>query len=91
MPIRQAEAEGFPHHRLQVLPGGVTWLALGFDADRHAAVATASGAPGSETVNWGRTRAGARQLEGSRVRTHNQNMTIAAIQIAERNSLPHLS
>ena len=27
----------------------------------------------------------------TRVRTHNQNMTVAAMQIAERNSSPHLS
>jgi len=26
-----------------------------------------------------------------RVRTHNQNMTVAAMQMAERNSSPHLS
>ena len=28
---------------------------------------------------------------GARVRTHNQNMTVAAIQMAERKSSPHLS
>jgi mannosyltransferase OCH1-like enzyme len=27
----------------------------------------------------------------TRVRTHNQNMTVAAIQMAERKSSPHLS
>ena len=42
MPVTQAEAEGFPHHRGQVLPGGVTWLAVGFDADRRAAYALQS-------------------------------------------------
>ena len=42
MPITQAEAEGFPHHRGQVLPGGVTWRAVGFDADRRAAYALQS-------------------------------------------------
>ena len=42
MTITEAEAEGFPHHRGQVLPGGVTWLAVGFDADRRAAYALQS-------------------------------------------------
>ena len=34
---------------------------------------------------------GARRTEEVMVRTHNQNMTVAAMQMAERKSSPHLS
>lgn len=40
--ITDAEAEGFPRHRGQALPGGVTWLAVGFDADMRATYALQS-------------------------------------------------
>lgn len=42
LPITQAEAEGFPCHKGEVLPGGVTWLAVGFDADLRATYALQS-------------------------------------------------
>ena len=39
MPIRDAEADGFPRYRANRAPGGVTWLAAGFDADGCASYA----------------------------------------------------
>ena len=36
-------------------------------------------------------RNGVRWRDAPRVRTHNQNMTVAAMQMAERKSSPHLS
>ncbi|WP_415393155.1 hypothetical protein [Paracoccus sp. SJTW-4] len=40
--ITPEEAEGFPHHRGHVLPGGVTWLAVGLDAGYRATYALQS-------------------------------------------------
>lgn len=42
IPITADEAKGFPHHQGQVLPGGVTWLAVGLDADHRATYALQS-------------------------------------------------
>ena len=38
-PLTQAEAEGFPRHKDNPLPGGVTWLAVGLDPDTRATYA----------------------------------------------------
>ncbi|WP_170317583.1 hypothetical protein [Paroceanicella profunda] len=40
--LSEQEARGFPRYRSRELPGGVTWLAVGFDPAGHASYAMQS-------------------------------------------------
>ena len=50
VPLSEAEALGFPNHERDRVPDGVTWLAVGMDAEGRASYATHSAAAASKAV-----------------------------------------